>query len=221
MKYSCEIVKDLLPLYHDGVCSKDSISMIDQHLSECKNCKKYYEDLCESDCIETAAYNREEELKKAASFQLVKRRIFRKEIIVSLCSVFLLLIVSLGTVSIMKSIGKVVVYQNNNIIVSSIDGNLVARLAGSSWDNSKIKTVSVNAEGQEQTYLLFCLSDNVWGDLVTSEQIYSEAVLAYEDKGAGQIDYVYYYTGDYSGIENLNAEELQGLLQNSVLLWSK
>lgn len=221
MKYSCEIVKDLLPLYHDGVCSEDSISMIDQHLDECESCKKYYADLCESDSIEAAAYNREKELKKAASLKLVKRRIFRKEMIAALCSVLLLLVVSFGAITVMKGMGKTVVYQDNNIIVSSIDGDLVARLAGSSWDSSRIKTVSVNAGGQEQTYLLFCLSDNVWSDLVTSEQIYSEAVLAYEDKGAGQIDYVYYYIGDYSGIENLNAEELQELLQNAVLLWSK
>lgn len=39
MKISCEIIRDLLPLYHDGVCSNESRQMIEEHLSECENCK--------------------------------------------------------------------------------------------------------------------------------------------------------------------------------------
>lgn len=39
MKVSCEIIKDLLPLYHDEVCSNDSRAMIDEHLIECHRCK--------------------------------------------------------------------------------------------------------------------------------------------------------------------------------------
>jgi predicted anti-sigma-YlaC factor YlaD len=39
MKISCEIIKDLLPLYHDGVCSNDSKMMVDGHLADCDSCK--------------------------------------------------------------------------------------------------------------------------------------------------------------------------------------
>lgn len=39
MKASCEIIRDLLPLYHDGVCSNDSKAMIDEHLGLCDGCK--------------------------------------------------------------------------------------------------------------------------------------------------------------------------------------
>ena len=221
MKYSCEIVKDLLPLYHDGVCSEESTAMVEQHLSECESCKKYYTALCESDCVEAMSCSQAEELKKAESFHSVKRRIFRKEIIAALCAVFLLLALFLGASAVMKGMEKNVVCQDHNLTVSSVDGDLVARLAGSSWDSSQIKTVSVSSDGREQTYLFFCLTDNVWDDLTTSDQVCSEAVLSYGEKGADQIDYVYYYTGDYSGIENLTAEELEELLQNAVLLWSR
>jgi predicted anti-sigma-YlaC factor YlaD len=40
MKVSCEIIKDLLPLYHDGVCSNESKAMVEEHLAECDNCMK-------------------------------------------------------------------------------------------------------------------------------------------------------------------------------------
>lgn len=39
MNISCEVIKDLLPLYHDGVCSKESKTMVEEHLSGCENCK--------------------------------------------------------------------------------------------------------------------------------------------------------------------------------------
>lgn len=38
-KVSCEIIKDMLPLYYDEVCSDDSKRMVEEHLSECNNCK--------------------------------------------------------------------------------------------------------------------------------------------------------------------------------------
>ena len=38
-KISCNIIKDLLPLYIDGVCSSDSIDVIEEHLKECPICE--------------------------------------------------------------------------------------------------------------------------------------------------------------------------------------
>jgi len=39
VKQSCELVKDLLPLYHDGVCSEQSKQLVEEHLAECPSCK--------------------------------------------------------------------------------------------------------------------------------------------------------------------------------------
>ena len=39
MKISCEIISDLLPLYHGGVCSTESKQMIEEHLSNCEKCR--------------------------------------------------------------------------------------------------------------------------------------------------------------------------------------
>lgn len=45
MKKNCNIVKDLLPLYLDNVCSKESKELIIEHLKECDDCKNYLEEL--------------------------------------------------------------------------------------------------------------------------------------------------------------------------------
>ncbi len=39
MKVSCEVIKDLLPLYHDGVCSNDSKRLVKEHLAACVDCR--------------------------------------------------------------------------------------------------------------------------------------------------------------------------------------
>ena len=38
MRLSCEVIRDLLPLYYDKVCSKESSSLIEEHLAECPQC---------------------------------------------------------------------------------------------------------------------------------------------------------------------------------------
>ncbi len=38
MKLSCEVIKDLLPLYYDKVCSKESCSLVEEHLTQCPQC---------------------------------------------------------------------------------------------------------------------------------------------------------------------------------------
>ncbi|MDF2858702.1 MAG: hypothetical protein K0Q87_4553 [Neobacillus sp.] len=39
MNISCDIIRDLLPLYHDKVCSEKSRKLVEEHLTSCNNCK--------------------------------------------------------------------------------------------------------------------------------------------------------------------------------------
>ncbi len=43
MKIPCELVRDLLPLYHDGVCSNVSKAFVAEHLNSCDACTKTLE----------------------------------------------------------------------------------------------------------------------------------------------------------------------------------
>ena len=40
MKISCDVINDLLPLYHDEVCSEESKRIVEEHLKECENCRE-------------------------------------------------------------------------------------------------------------------------------------------------------------------------------------
>ena len=57
MKMSCEMIKDLLPLYLDGVCSNDSKSAVEEHLAVCENCKAELQAMQSSLPIKTAERN--------------------------------------------------------------------------------------------------------------------------------------------------------------------
>lgn len=52
-KLSCNIVRDLLPLYVDGVLEKESIEEIKEHLQTCAECRELFETM-KSDVIPTA-----------------------------------------------------------------------------------------------------------------------------------------------------------------------
>ncbi len=45
MKYTCEVIQDLLPLYKDEVCSDESKKIVEEHLKECNECSKLMKQL--------------------------------------------------------------------------------------------------------------------------------------------------------------------------------
>ena len=40
---TCGIAEDLLPLYMDGCCSKDSRQAVEEHMRTCEKCRKKYD----------------------------------------------------------------------------------------------------------------------------------------------------------------------------------
>ena len=79
----CEIVKDLLPLYADKICSESSKEFVKEHLKECDGCRKELEDYCYNIGIPES----DEEKKVFASFskKLKKRNIIKIVVSVALC----------------------------------------------------------------------------------------------------------------------------------------
>ncbi len=57
MKYSCNMIRDLLPLYADRVCSEESREIVAEHLSDCADCSAILRRL---QCTEIEAALREE-----------------------------------------------------------------------------------------------------------------------------------------------------------------
>lgn len=54
-KYACGVIQDLLPLYHDEICSEESKIIIKEHLNECEDCRRMAE-LLEKTQVEEQLY---------------------------------------------------------------------------------------------------------------------------------------------------------------------
>ncbi len=67
---NCNIVKDLLPSYMDGLCSEDSGKLVEQHLKGCADCRAFVEMLRESEAAE-----RQREEGQIACTRKIKRHI--------------------------------------------------------------------------------------------------------------------------------------------------
>ena len=56
MKTDCDVIRDLLPLYEDEVCSEKSRDLVREHLEECPACDRWLcqlrETKIESDLID-------------------------------------------------------------------------------------------------------------------------------------------------------------------------
>ena len=40
MKLPCKVIEDMLPLYHDGVCSAETAALVERHLKTCPQCSR-------------------------------------------------------------------------------------------------------------------------------------------------------------------------------------
>ena len=63
---SCEIIQDILPLYHDEVCSEASKRMIEEHIKNCNECEKVLNALNKTDAFDEMTLESTEVLKRHA-----------------------------------------------------------------------------------------------------------------------------------------------------------
>ena len=68
MKYSCDLISDLLPLYKDDICSEASRKIVEEHLEECVACKKLLNDMSDVAIDEEIVKEKNEVIKSQAKF---------------------------------------------------------------------------------------------------------------------------------------------------------
>ncbi|MDE6388825.1 MAG: zf-HC2 domain-containing protein [Lachnospiraceae bacterium] len=60
MKLSCNVIRDLLPLYADQICSEESKALVKEHLTSCKDCSGLLQQMCSKEMenrLETESVN--------------------------------------------------------------------------------------------------------------------------------------------------------------------
>lgn len=73
----CHMIKDLLPLYLDGLVSEESAAEIEQHLNSCSDCHEYYEHM-KSGILEKEAQKQTENQREINYLKRIKQHTTKK-----------------------------------------------------------------------------------------------------------------------------------------------
>jgi hypothetical protein len=76
MKLKCPVIEDLLPLYTDGVCSKESRIIVEEHLAECDLCSDKFRvqksEIIVGDNVIKENLKSKEPFKRIKKFQMIR-----------------------------------------------------------------------------------------------------------------------------------------------------
>lgn len=93
MKYPCEMIRDLLPLYIDNVCSEASRKIVEGHLDGCEPCRNCREAMRAADSI---AKKDSDSMRLANGLMNLKKRVNRRFVKLGLAAAALLFCVFIG-----------------------------------------------------------------------------------------------------------------------------
>lgn len=68
----CNVIRDLLPIYIDQVCSEDTKIVVEEHLNGCEDCRNLIEELQQE--IQLPQLSEDEQKKAKKPFALLKRK---------------------------------------------------------------------------------------------------------------------------------------------------
>ncbi len=213
MKYKCEVIKDLLPLYIDGLVSEESKKMVAEHLKECAKCREYYEDLKSEEFIDDIKKDNTEDNESKNIMKSIKSKIRRRNFIIGIISALSVIILLFSIFTYMKNT-TIPIKFDDNIRVELKDGNVYAVLKNNTYINAKSKIKEVtNQYGEKEVILYFYFSTTLWEKSFNFSSDYtSEYILV--PNGKEVADKIYYYIGDYEKIEEIDNLEAE-------LLWEK
>ena len=95
MKISCDVIRDLLPLYVEDMLSNDSKNIVDEHIEQCESCRDELKKLS-GDEVHSCAVNQIENKSIYDSLNKIRKRISFKIQITVLISVIFTAIVAVG-----------------------------------------------------------------------------------------------------------------------------
>ena len=144
MKYECDIVKDLIPLYIDDLLSENSKKFVDDHINSCESCRKYYEKLSSEIKIPVSKEVRFSDLRPIEYLKENLSKIIIKKVLAFVLVIgFLVGSFAFATLYEMPvDSSKVDFYVKDDFLMMKYDGQGdLLYSAGESWDNKKVWTI--------------------------------------------------------------------------------
>lgn len=126
-KISCNIIKDILPLYLDDVVSEDTREMVEEHLESCDSCRKEADVLKQNVVLPT---NKNVKYMDAQILKKLKQRFFKRKVIISLVSVLASAAVIIGLYCYANLALSLIPYDSEKFSIVEKDGKIYADYSG-------------------------------------------------------------------------------------------
>ena len=212
-KISCDIIKDVLPLYLDGVVSEATKEMVEEHLSSCDSCKKEAE-ILKQDIVLPSTKNIQ--LSEARVLKKLKSKFQKKNTIIFVSSVIIavLLGISLHSYAILSK--TCIPYDDEIISITEADGKLYATYRGENLGGTvSLAPSTITMGGSEKSIAVFYYYETLWSKYVQPifEQDNYQDTFCLGDKE--DIDQVYYGEFELDG----SIVDYISIAEKSELIW--
>ncbi len=206
----CDIIRDLLPLYCDGLCSEASKQEIEAHVAQCEECRACLAEMKEDAPVPSLSHESETEARGR-----------RRAVVLAVVVMLIFSIVLAGAADVPQP-------------VSYTDGLVTAELAvdevidlyyhGGSYDS--FHGFSREVDGRNAVFLYFdrTLRSDVMPDREGHLCIGNGLLTDFETatyQVDRQVDAVYYLVGDYLELPGLAQAEFEQVVADAVLLWER
>lgn len=223
MKYDCEIIKDLLPLYCDGVCSEQSKNAVEEHLKVCESCKKTKADF--ENCGLIPEVNTKEEKSKINFIKSIRKKLNARKIIISIVSAALTVAVISGVYYVLTIPKKPIEYYDGMVIVEEKSNDVDFIYNGKAFASIESVYIPITVDGEEKNVVCFRYLENLYSKYLDSgnSPFTSGNGSCSFNIYQNDIDMVYY--GDWDGLMAEDAdpettkEIKRKIVEESVLLW--
>jgi len=181
MNVSCDVIRDLVPLYAEDMLSEDSVQLVETHLEYCKDCQKLLEEL-------NQPYPAPEDHNAMPLLKIKSALRKKKTLSIALTFVFTLLFSAI--LFAFLTAPKYLPYSEDTIQVSDqADGSVVIIF------DEQVSGYDINeyaSEGGSGTTYHLTTWTTIWDEYVQSDEI-GTIVL---NEGAETVSSVYYYQTD-------------------------
>lgn len=216
----CQIIRDLLPLYCDDVCSAESRQAVEQHLSDCADCRRVLQQMQREKAVVPFPADGKEE---ARVLQTVRARFSRQRLraAVAAAAVTVLLIATLTAAS---GLERPAPYR---------EGLVTARLAEDTaididFDGSYAAIYGFSRELDGRSAVFFCCTQSLRAALpirterhiVIGNGLFTDFETGYF-KVPREVDAVFYLAGDYNVLPSLRDAEFLAAAEDAVLVWKR
>ena len=215
-KISCDIIKDVLPLYLDDVVSNATREMVEEHLKSCDSCR---EEAAALKKVVVLPVRQNLRITEARIIQNLKERFWKRKIIISTVSAILTIAIVFSLYLVLALFRICVPYDDPQLSVTEADGKIYAIYSGNDLGGSAfLNPITVKVNGQEQSIVVFYIYTTPWTKIISyfnKDNDPNTNMIFIEN--ANDVDAIYYGEFNYHDYET----NPSSIVEKSELIWGE